>query len=42
MNVNDLQTKEEVLKWYLQVNDGGTPHSKEEIDKVKQMIEEIK
>jgi hypothetical protein len=39
LNINDLRSKEDVLKWYLQINDGGTPHTKEEIDKVKKMLE---
>jgi len=37
-HVNDLQTKEEVLRWYLEMNDGGTPHTEEELDKVRKMI----
>ena len=36
--INDLPTREAVLKWYLELNDGGTPHTKEEIDKVKKML----
>ena len=38
VNVNELKTKEEVLKWYIEMNDGGTPHTKEEIDKVRAML----
>ncbi len=34
-NVNSLKTKREVLQWYIQMNSGGTPHTKEEIEKVK-------
>lgn len=37
-NVNDLPTMKEVLTWYLEMNTGGTPHTKEEIDKVKTML----
>ncbi|MCD7996441.1 MAG: DUF262 domain-containing protein [Clostridiales bacterium] len=37
--INELTTRKEVLRWYVQFNDGGTPHSKEEIDRVKQLIE---
>lgn len=37
-NVNDLKTRNEVLVWYLQINSGGTPHSKKEIEKVKNLI----
>ncbi len=33
--------QQNVLRWYLQMNSGGTVHSKEELDKVKQMIEEL-
>lgn len=38
ININELETREEVLKWYIQINDGGTPHTKEEIDRVKQLL----
>jgi len=37
INVNDLKTREEVLKWYLEMNTGGTPHSPEEIARVKKL-----
>lgn len=38
IHINDLKTKEEVLKWYLEMNSGGTPHSKEEIERVQRML----
>jgi hypothetical protein len=38
-NVNALQTRAEVLNWYLQMNDGGTPHTAEEISRVKALLE---
>lgn len=41
INVNDLKTEEEVLQWYIDMNAGGTPHTKEEIEKVKKMIEKV-
>ena len=41
VNVNDLQTEEEVLRWYIEMNTGGTPHTKEEIDRVKRLLKEI-
>ena len=41
VNINDLQTKNEVLWWYIEMNEGGTPHSKEEINKIKNMLREI-
>lgn len=36
--VNSLDTKAEILRWYLELNTGGTPHSTEEISKVKKML----
>ena len=41
-NINDLQTKKEVLAWYLQMNSGGTAHTTEELNKVKAMLKEPK
>lgn len=38
INVNELQTKKEVLKWYIEMNDGGTPHTESEINKVRDML----
>lgn len=40
LHINDLQTKKEVLQWYLDFNDGGTPHTEEEINRVKSLLEE--
>lgn len=37
-HVNDLKTKEDVLTWYIQMNSGGTPHTQQEIDKVKALL----
>jgi len=42
INVNNLKTEKEVLTWYVEMNDGGTPHTKEEIEKVKKMIADCK
>lgn len=39
LNVNNLKSKEEVLQWYLDMNSGGTPHSKEEIDRVRGLLD---
>lgn len=33
--INSLQTRKEVLQWYLETNDGGTVHSQSEIDRVR-------
>lgn len=38
-HVNNLRTDREVLIWYLQINAGGTPHTPEELDKVRKMLE---
>ena len=42
VNINDLKTKEEVLQWYLEMNAGGTPHSKAEIERVTKLLEECR
>jgi len=41
-HVNDLPTRKEVLQWYLEINTGGTPHTEEEIEKVKKLLEKEK
>jgi len=38
-NVNQLQTRKEVLAWYLQMNAGGTPHSRKEINRVIELYQ---
>lgn len=40
ININDLQTKKEVLQWYIEMNENSTPHTKEEINRVKKLLEE--
>ena len=40
-NVNNLQTEKEVLQWYVDMNSGGTPHTSDEIARVKKMILEL-
>jgi len=42
VNINSLQTREEVLEWYLQFNSGGTIHSEDELNKVRKLLEEEK
>lgn len=37
-HVETFQTKKEVLEWYIEMNSGGTPHTNDEIDRVKKMI----
>ena len=38
IHINNLPTKDDVLKWYVEMNEGGTPHTKEELARVKNMI----
>lgn len=40
-NINDLKTRNDILKWYLEINYSGTPHSQQELDRVKQLIIDI-
>jgi hypothetical protein len=37
-HVNTLQTRAEVLQWYIEMNVGGTPHTTDEIDRVKELL----
>ena len=39
--MNNLKTRKEILQWYVDMNAGGTPHTTEEIERVKKMIKEI-
>lgn len=40
VHVNDLKSRREVLQWYIDLNAGGTPHSDEEIDRVRCLLDE--
>lgn len=37
-NVNCLQTRKDMLQWYIDMNSGGTVHSEEEINRVKKLL----
>lgn len=37
-NMNNLRTRAEVLRWYLEMNSGGTPHAPEEIARVTELF----
>lgn len=39
VNINNLKTRKEVLQWYIELNSYGTPHTKEEIQRVKSLLE---
>lgn len=38
ININSLQTRKEVLQWYIEMNSGGTVHTEEEINRVKELL----
>lgn len=38
VRVAALDTRADVLRWYLAINAGGTPHSKRELDRVRAML----
>lgn len=42
INVNNLKSRKEVLQWYIDLNTGGVPHTKKEIEKVKELLEKEK
>lgn len=39
-HVNNLKTRKEVLRWYLEMNTGGVVHTDEEISRVEKLMEE--
>lgn len=38
VHMNHFETHKEILEWYYSLNSGGTPHSKEELDRIRQLI----
>lgn len=40
--VCSLETREEILQLYLNINAGGTPHTKDELDRVRALLAEAK
>ena len=38
--VNNLPSRSAVLQWYLEINAGGTPHTPEELEKVRRLLQE--
>jgi len=38
--VHAFTTRKELLRYYLDINDGGTPHTQAEIDRVKQLLQD--
>ena len=37
-HVNNLKSREEILRWYIEINEGGIVHTNEEINRVKQLL----
>lgn len=38
-HINTLKTRAEILKWYLLFNAGGTPHTEEELNRVRLLLQ---
>lgn len=38
INMNTLKTRREILEWYLGFNSGGTPHTPQEIARVRKLL----
>lgn len=36
--VNNLRTRKQVLRWYLELNSGGTPHTEDELNRVSSLL----
>lgn len=41
LHINDLKTEQEVVRWYLEMNSGGTPHSEEELSRVRGILSRL-
>lgn len=39
VNINNLQTRKDVIRWYIEMNEGHIAHTKEEIQKAKILLE---
>lgn len=42
IHINNLETRELVLQWYLDLNEGGVVHTEDELSRVRQLLEEEK
>lgn len=42
VTINSLTRKKELYQWYIELNEGGTPHSQGELDRVREMLEEVR
>jgi len=39
-HINSLETRREVLQWYLDINSGGVVHTDDELDRVRRLLDE--
>ena len=39
--INYLESKKEILEWYIDMNSGGTPHSNDEIERIRNIIRNL-
>ena len=39
-HINNLESREEILRWYIEINTGGTQHTEEDIAKVQRLLDE--
>jgi len=42
ININNLETRKEVLQWYIDINSGGTIHTEDDINKVQNLLDSTK
>jgi hypothetical protein len=40
VSINNLETRADVLEWYLAVNSGGTMHTDDELSRVRKLLEQ--
>lgn len=38
ININNLPTMKDMIEWYLAINSGGTPHTEQELDRVRKLL----
>ncbi len=41
VHINQLEDQKEILGWYIDLNSGGTPHTNDDIERVRNMIREL-
>lgn len=42
ININNLPTMKDMIEWYIGINSGGTPHTEQEIDRVRKLLNNYK